>query len=72
MKNEFSAIVEPGDDRWFMAQSPEVPGANGQGGTPGEAVEDLSEAITLVLEYLRAEAAESASPAAIRMLVTAS
>jgi predicted RNase H-like HicB family nuclease len=29
MRNEFTAIVEQ-DDGWFIAYSPEVPGANGQ------------------------------------------
>jgi predicted RNase H-like HicB family nuclease len=61
MRNEFTAIIEPGDDGWFWARSPEVPGANGQGRTPEEAREDLAAAIDLVLEYLRDEAARQSS-----------
>lgn len=49
MRNEFTAIVEQ-DDGWFIAYSPEVPGANGQGRTKQEAMKSLSEAIALVLE----------------------
>ncbi len=32
MRNEFTAIIERDGD-WFIAYSPEVPGANGQGRT---------------------------------------
>lgn len=37
------------DGEWFIAYSPEIPGANGQGKTKGEALEGLSEAIPLTL-----------------------
>ena len=49
MKNEFTAVIEK-DERWFIAFSPEIPGANGQGETKEEA---LSEAIELILEDRR-------------------
>jgi predicted RNase H-like HicB family nuclease len=49
MRNEFTAIVEQ-DDGWFIAYSPEVPGANGLGRTKQEAMKSLSDAIALVLE----------------------
>lgn len=49
MRNEFTAIVEQ-DDGWFIAYSPEVPGANGQGRTKQEAMKSLSDAIALVVE----------------------
>ena len=52
MKNEFTAIVERDED-WFIAYSPEIPGANGQGRTKLEALESLSEAIALILEDRR-------------------
>ena len=52
MKNEFTAIVERDED-WFIAYSPEIPGANGQGRTKAEALESLSEAIALILEDRR-------------------
>jgi predicted RNase H-like HicB family nuclease len=56
MRNEFTAIIEDGGEGWYWAHSPEVPGANGQGRTPHEAIEDLVAAIELVLQYLRDEA----------------
>jgi predicted RNase H-like HicB family nuclease len=48
MRNEFTAIVEQ-DNGWFIAYSPEVPGANGQGRTKPEALKSLADAIGLVL-----------------------
>ena len=52
MASEFTAVVERDDD-WFIAYSPEVPGANGQGKTKEEALQSLSEAIALILEDRR-------------------
>lgn len=49
MRNEFTAIVEK-DGKWFVAYSPEIPGANGQGKTKTEALKSLSQAIDLILE----------------------
>jgi len=54
MRNEFTAIVEK-DGAWFIAYSPEVAGANGQGQTREEALTSLSEAILPVLEDRRAD-----------------
>jgi predicted RNase H-like HicB family nuclease len=55
MRNEFTAIVER-DGRWFIAYSPEIPGANGQGKTKAECLKSLSEAIDLILEDRRDDA----------------
>lgn len=52
MKHEFTAIIER-DGEWFIAYSPEVPGANGQGRTRDEARQSLAEAIELILEDRR-------------------
>jgi predicted RNase H-like HicB family nuclease len=52
MRNEFTAILEQ-DDNWFIAYSPEIPGANGQGKTEKQAISNLSEAISLILEDRR-------------------
>jgi predicted RNase H-like HicB family nuclease len=52
MSAEFTAVVEREDD-WFIAYSPEVPGANGQGKSKEEAVQSLSDAISLILEDRR-------------------
>ena len=67
--NEFTAIIEDGGDGWYWAHSPEVPGANGQGRTPPEALDDLAAAIELVLAQLRDEAARSMSPSAVKDVV---
>jgi predicted RNase H-like HicB family nuclease len=52
MRNEFTAIIERDAD-WFIAYSPEVAGANGQGRTRAEALENLAGAIALILEDRR-------------------
>jgi hypothetical protein len=48
MRNEFTAIIEQ-DEGWFIAYSPEVPGANGQGRTKDQAMQSLAQAIELIL-----------------------
>ena len=70
MRNEFTAIIEPGDDGWWVASCPEVPAAIGQGRTPDDASEDLIAAIQLVLEYLRDEATKELPAAALKQTVT--
>ncbi len=70
MKNEFTAIIERGDDGWWVASCPEVPSAIGQGRTPDGARQDLAGAIQLVLEYLRDEAAREMSASALKQTVT--
>ncbi|MFN0095346.1 MAG: type II toxin-antitoxin system HicB family antitoxin [Dehalococcoidia bacterium] len=64
MKSEFSAVIQDGGDGWLWAWSPDVPGANGQGRTEDEALEDLSAAIELLLEYRRETARATLQPGA--------
>ena len=52
MHNEFNAIIEK-DGKWFIAYTPEVPGANGQGLTKEECLKNLADAIQLILEDRR-------------------
>jgi predicted RNase H-like HicB family nuclease len=52
MRNQFTAIVER-DGEWFVAYSPEVPGANGQGYSKEECLTNLGKAIRLILEDRR-------------------
>jgi predicted RNase H-like HicB family nuclease len=52
MRNEFNAIVEK-DGKWFIAYTPEVPGANGQGLTKEECLKSLADAIQLILKDRR-------------------
>jgi predicted RNase H-like HicB family nuclease len=54
MHNEFTAIVEE-DGPWHIAYCAEVPGANGQGKSREECLENLREAIALILDYRRQE-----------------
>ena len=68
MHNEFTAIVER-DGKWFIAYSPEIPGANGQGKTKAECLKSLSEAIDLILEDRRDDALRGLPAKAMRELV---
>ena len=69
MQNEFTGVVER-DGEWFIAYSPEIPGANGQGKTKEEALKSLSDAISLVLEDRREDGLRGVPPEAIRETVT--
>ena len=69
MTNEFTAVVER-DGEWFIAYSPEIPGANGQGRTKEDALKSLSEAIALILEDRREDGLRGVPPEAIRETVT--
>ncbi len=65
MRNEFTAVIEKDGD-WFIAYSPEIPGANGQGRTVEEAKQNLAEAIALVLEDRRADGLRGVPASAIK------
>ena len=64
MRNEFTAIIEPAEEGGFWARCAEVPGANGQGETIAEVLDDLAAAVEFMLEVMREDALERASPAA--------
>jgi predicted RNase H-like HicB family nuclease len=69
MQNEFTAVIEH-DDPWFVAYSPEVPGANGQGHTRDEALLSLKDAILLILEDRREDGLRGIPDSAERTTVT--
>lgn len=69
MRNEFTAIIEQ-DEGWFIAYSPEIPGANGQGRTKEEALRSLADAIELILQDRREEGLRGVPPDAIHETVT--
>ncbi len=56
MANQYTAIIEEGEDGFFLATSPEVPAACGQGRSAEEAKEDLASSIAFVLEFERDQA----------------
>ena len=63
MRNEFTAVVEQ-DGPWYVAFCAELPGANGQGETREECLNNLREAIALILEHRREESLRSVPPEA--------
>ena len=69
MRNQFTAIIEKADD-WYIAYCPEIPGANGQGRTKDEVLDNLSEAIELILTDRLEDGLRGVPPDAIRETVT--
>ena len=69
MHNEFTAIFER-DGEWFLAYSPEIPGANGQGTTKEEARQSLADAIALILQDRREDGLRGVPASAERETVT--
>lgn len=67
--NEFTAIIERDGD-WFIAYCPEIPGANGQGRAKDECLQNLSDAISLVLKDRRENVLHGIPDDAIREIVT--
>lgn len=68
MRNEFTAIIERDGD-WFIAYCPEIPGANGQGGTIEDCRESLADAISLILSERREDALRGVPDDAIREVI---
>ncbi|HXG53836.1 MAG TPA: type II toxin-antitoxin system HicB family antitoxin [Vicinamibacterales bacterium] len=68
MHNEFTAVFERDDD-WYIAYSPEIPGANGQGRSKEEARDSLAQAIALILQDRRDEGLRGIPPGADRETV---
>ncbi|MGC2636764.1 MAG: type II toxin-antitoxin system HicB family antitoxin [Acidobacteriaceae bacterium] len=69
MRNEFTAVIERDGD-WYIAWSPEIPGANGQGHTVEECRESLAAAIQLILEDRREDGLRGLPATALREVVT--
>ena len=69
MHNEFTAVFERDGD-WYIAYSPEIPGANGQGRTKEKARRSLVEAIALILEDRREDGLRGVPADAERETVT--
>jgi len=68
MRNEFTAIIEQAED-WFIAYSPEIPGANGLGRSKDEARNSLADSIALILEDRREDGLRGVPEDAIRETV---
>lgn len=69
MHNEFTAVIER-DGEWFVAYSPEIAGANGQGRTIEECRANLISAIKLILEDRREDGLRGVPQDAVREMVT--
>jgi predicted RNase H-like HicB family nuclease len=67
--NQFTAVVERDGD-WFIAFCPELPGANGQGSTKEECLDNLKEAIALILLDRREDALRGVPEDAVQEIIT--
>jgi predicted RNase H-like HicB family nuclease len=65
MKREYTVLYTPIEDGWIMARVPELPGAVTQGRDLNEAREMIQEAVELLLQSYRENAAKLAPSAAI-------
>lgn len=65
MKREFNVVYTPIEDGWIMAQMPELPGAVTQGRDMDEAREMIQEAVELLLQSYRDQAAKIAPAGAV-------
>ena len=66
--NEFTAIIEQGDE-WLIGHCLEVPSAIGQGKTREDVLENLAEAILLMLEFEREKRLREVPIEAIREVI---
>ncbi len=57
-KTCFTALIKEADDGWFYGQIEEVPEAMSQGKTIDELMENLSDALSLILQLRREETRE--------------
>ena len=69
MSREFTVVIEKGD-KYYIGYCPEVPGANGQGGTVEECRENVREAIQLILQDRLEDGLRGVPPEAIREKVS--
>jgi predicted RNase H-like HicB family nuclease len=65
MKREFSVVDTPIEDGWIMATAPELPGAVTQGRDMDEARAMIKEAVELLLQSYRENAAKDAASGSI-------
>jgi predicted RNase H-like HicB family nuclease len=61
VRNEFTAILER-DGEWYVAYSLEIPGSNGQCKSEEECLENLAQAIELILEDRRQDGLRGLPP----------
>ena len=46
----FTTVIEQGEDGWYIARAPDIPGCYTQGKTIGQVLERIKEAIEVCLE----------------------
>ncbi len=61
----YTVVISPGEDGWFLAQVPEVPEAISQGRSVEEARSNVSEALSLALEWRAEEGEKLLEPGAV-------
>ena len=67
---KFPIIIQPGEDGFFIAECPALPGCMTQGRTKKEALKNIKEAIALWLEVEAEKRAGDISANAVWQMVT--
>ena len=62
-------VIYPGEDGWFVVEVPSLPGCISQGRTRAEAIANIREAISLMIEALEARGEVVPEDALDRQLV---
>lgn len=62
-------VIAPGEDGWFVAEVPSLPGCISQGRTRAEAIANVREAIALMVEHLTEQGQAVPEDALERQLV---
>ena len=62
-------VLTPGEDGWFVVEVPSLPGCISQGRTRAEAIANIREAISLMIEALEARGEVVPEDALDRQLV---
>jgi predicted RNase H-like HicB family nuclease len=69
MNIPYTAVIVPADEGGFCGYILEVPGVNSQGDTEEELLENLKDALALMLECLREDAAKDLEKTGARQTV---
>ena len=70
MKQTFAVTLAPGEDGYFVAECPSLPGCVSQGRTVDEAIANIKEAIEGILE-VRRDMPDPIPPTQVRLIEVA-
>ncbi|MEO7454458.1 MAG: type II toxin-antitoxin system HicB family antitoxin [Fimbriimonadales bacterium] len=72
MESRLTIIFEKGENGWWIAEIPEIPGAFSQGATKEEARANVLDAMRELMEFRRQEAVDNVDQANVETIQLAS